>query len=97
LVAEEHTYLKFVLYSTNGEVTWFHDVREELNRSRCVSGFHIPAAFDEMLTREFDRSPVVVTLEATWSSGPLVELAQSYEVGSQCRSLESAGRHRGSG
>jgi type I restriction enzyme, R subunit len=39
------------LYSTNGEVIWFHDVREELNRSRPVSGFHTPAALDEMLTR----------------------------------------------
>src|SRR2546430_390713 len=35
------------LYSTNGEVTWFHDVRHGLNRSRRVSGFHTPAALDE--------------------------------------------------
>lgn len=42
------------LYSTNGEVTWFHDVRDELNRSRRVSGFHTPGAIEEMLTRDFD-------------------------------------------
>jgi type I restriction enzyme R subunit len=42
------------LYSTNGEVTWFHDVREQLNRSRRVSGFHTPTALAEMLTRDFD-------------------------------------------
>lgn len=30
------------LYSTNGEVVWHHDVREELNRSRRLSGFHTP-------------------------------------------------------
>ncbi len=42
------------LYSTNGEVIWFHDVRHELNRSRQVSGFHTPAAFEELLTRDFD-------------------------------------------
>lgn len=42
------------LYSTNGEVTWFHDVREELNRSRRVSGFHTPNALEEMLTRDFE-------------------------------------------
>jgi type I restriction enzyme R subunit len=42
------------LYSTNGEVIWFHDVREGLNRSRQVSGFHTPQALDEMLTRDFD-------------------------------------------
>ncbi len=32
------------LYSTNGEVIWFHDVRHRLNCSRKVSGFHTPAA-----------------------------------------------------
>src|SRR6266508_2421938 len=42
------------LYSTNGEVVWFHDVRNQLNRSRRVSGFHTPAALDELLTRDFD-------------------------------------------
>ena len=42
------------LYSTNGEVTWFHDVRNELNRSRRVSGFHTPTALAEMLTRDLD-------------------------------------------
>ncbi len=31
------------LYSTNGEVIWFHDVRHPLNRSRRVAGFHTPA------------------------------------------------------
>ncbi len=42
------------LYSTNGEQLWFHDVRNELNRSRKVSGFHTPGALDEMLTRDFE-------------------------------------------
>jgi type I restriction enzyme R subunit len=42
------------LYSTNGEVVWFHDVRNQLNRSRRVSGFHTPTALDELLTRDFD-------------------------------------------
>jgi type I restriction enzyme, R subunit len=28
------------LYSTNGEVIWFHDIREPLNRSRRLSAFH---------------------------------------------------------
>jgi pimeloyl-ACP methyl ester carboxylesterase len=35
------------LYATNGEVTWFHDVRDEFNRSRRVSGFHTPTALRE--------------------------------------------------
>ncbi len=42
------------LYSTNGEVIWFHDVRHELNRSRQVSGFHTPTALAEMLERDFE-------------------------------------------
>jgi type I restriction enzyme, R subunit len=47
------------LYSTNGEVIWFHDVRHPLNRSRTISGFHTPTALTEMLARdttaEFER------------------------------------------
>lgn len=42
------------LYSTNGEVFWFHDVRDPMNRSRRVAGFHTPAAFEEMLGHDFD-------------------------------------------
>ncbi len=40
------------LYSTNGERVMFHDVRDELNRSREVSGFHTPEALVEMLDRD---------------------------------------------
>jgi type I restriction enzyme R subunit len=42
------------LYATNGEQVWFHDVRDQLNRSRPISGFHTPAALTEFLTRDFD-------------------------------------------
>ncbi len=42
------------LYSTNGEVTWFHDVRHPLNCSRQVADFHTPAALTEMLERDFE-------------------------------------------
>jgi len=31
------------LYSTNGEVIWFHDVRNQLNRSRTSSTAHTSA------------------------------------------------------
>ena len=30
------------LYSTNGEVIWHHDIRQELNRSHVVAQFHTP-------------------------------------------------------
>ena len=42
------------LYSTNGEVIWFHDVRHELNRSRRVDAFHTVSALREALNRDFD-------------------------------------------
>jgi type I restriction enzyme, R subunit len=42
------------LYSTNGEVLWFHDVRHPLNRSRRVATFHTPDALREMLGRDFE-------------------------------------------
>lgn len=42
------------LYSTNGEVLWFHDIRHPLNRSRRVADFHTPSALQEVLSRDFD-------------------------------------------
>lgn len=42
------------LYSTNGEIIHFHDVRRAQNRSRIVSHFHTTAAFQEMLARDLD-------------------------------------------
>lgn len=42
------------LYSTNGELVWFHDVRHPLNRSRRVADFHTPNALRELLARDHD-------------------------------------------
>jgi type I restriction enzyme R subunit len=39
------------LYSTNGEVIWHEDVRDERYRSRQLAGFHTPAALAEFLGR----------------------------------------------
>ncbi len=44
------------LYSTNGEVLWFHDIRHTLNRSRRIVGFHTPSALVEMLARDFEQA-----------------------------------------
>jgi type I restriction enzyme R subunit len=49
------------LYSTNGEVIWFHDVRHPLNRSRQVAGFHTAAGLREQLTRDFERACQALT------------------------------------
>jgi len=44
------------LYSTNGEVFWFHDVRHPLNRSRRVALFHTPDALAELLDKDLDEA-----------------------------------------
>src|SRR5262245_49520213 len=49
-----HGYRAPFLYSTNGEVFWFHDVRNKLNRSRKIAGFHSPDALREMLARDIE-------------------------------------------
>jgi type I restriction enzyme R subunit len=41
------------LYSTNGEIIWFHDVRYTLNRSRKIAHFHTPNALREMFSHDF--------------------------------------------
>ncbi len=42
------------LYSTNGELIWFRDVRHELSGSRRVASFHSPRALGELLERDDD-------------------------------------------
>jgi len=42
------------LYSTNGEVISFRDVRHPLNQSRRISAFHTPGALSELLGTDFD-------------------------------------------
>ena len=44
-------HLPFV-YSTNGKIIWFQDLRNPLNLSREVSAFHTPQALMEMLSRD---------------------------------------------
>jgi len=40
------------IYSTNGEVIWFQDLRRANSRSRRLAAFHTPAALEEMLGRD---------------------------------------------
>lgn len=37
------------IYSTNGKIVWFRDLRHPLNLSREVAKFHTPAALEEMI------------------------------------------------
>ena len=40
------------IYSTNGEIFWFQDLRKSDSRSRTVSGFHTPGALREMFEKD---------------------------------------------
>jgi type I restriction enzyme R subunit len=40
------------LYSTNGDVIWHHDIRQELSRSHIVAEFHTPEALIERLQKD---------------------------------------------
>jgi len=44
------------LYSTNGEIIWFHDIRNPLSRSRTIAKFHTPDALAERLKEKFEAS-----------------------------------------
>jgi type I restriction enzyme R subunit len=44
------------LYSTNGEVIWFHDVRNPLATSRRIASFHTPGALRELIGRNFEQA-----------------------------------------
>ncbi len=44
------------LYSTNGEVIWYHDIRHPLNRSRQIATFHTPDALKEFLEGRFNEA-----------------------------------------
>lgn len=58
------------LYSTNGEVIWFHDVRSGTNRSRKVTQFHTPTALRELVNRDF--ASACDRLEALPNAHPLI-------------------------
>lgn len=42
------------VYSTNGKIIWFQDLRHPLNRSREIAKFHTPDALEEFLLRNED-------------------------------------------
>jgi len=42
------------IYSTNGKIIWFQDLRHPLNRSREITAIHTPNALEELLSRDED-------------------------------------------
>lgn len=62
------------LYSTNGEIIRFHDVRNELNLSRELKQFHTPAALQELSERDLDSAV------STLTDMPFNERMRPYQV-----------------
>ena len=56
------------LYSTNGEILWHHDIRDERDRSREIAAFHTPAALQEYLARDFKKA--IANLKAAPNASP---------------------------
>jgi type I restriction enzyme R subunit len=56
------------LFSTNGEIIHFHDVRHRLNLSRVIARFFTPAALAELLAR--DQDAALTTLQASPNEVP---------------------------
>lgn len=56
------------VYSTNGEIIWFQDLREEVSYSRQVVSFHTAAALREML--DHFKTPALEWLEQNPSDHP---------------------------
>jgi len=75
------------LYSTNGEVIHFHDVRDPLNRSRTVAGFHTPSALAELYERDVDAALAKLT------TLPLSSRLRPYQVEANL-AIEQAIRER---
>ena len=44
------------IYSTNGEVFWFQDLRCKNSRSRKISGIHAPGALNQMINKDIEDS-----------------------------------------
>jgi type I restriction enzyme, R subunit len=65
------------LYSTNGEVIWFRDVRHALNRSRRVASFHTPNCLTELMERDFDGALARLGTMPNRSSAPASLSARS--------------------
>lgn len=65
------------LYSTNGELIRYLDVRHELNVSRDLLRFHTPDALSEFVGRDFDRA--CESLRVTPNDHPRI-LARPYQV-----------------
>ena len=44
------------IYSTNGKIFWFQDLRDVRSRSRQIASFHTPSALKELLERDVKKA-----------------------------------------
>lgn len=72
------------LYSTNGEVIWFHDVRHDRSRSRRITDFHTPAALRELLTRDLEIAATTLAAITQWHPR-----LRPYQIDA-CQAMETA-------
>lgn len=83
-------HLPFV-YSTNGEVIWFQDLREPTSRSRQVAKFHTPSALREFLST--DKKAAVEWLAKAPNDNAFLRPYQKEAIESSERAL-SQGKRR---
>ena len=83
------------LFATNGEVIWFHDVRNPLERSRQIAGYLTPSGLEERLGRDFD-ADCQRLLAPPERSSPASALSnqgeRGYRRGDRQTKTENAGR-----
>jgi len=82
-------HLPFV-YSTNGEVIWFQDIREKGSRSREVARFHTPSALSEFLAQ--DRTIAAEWLRKTPNDNEFLRPYQREAIGAIEQALYSGKR-----
>jgi len=57
------------IYSTNGKIIWFQDLRHPLNRSREIAAIHTPNALEEFLSKDEESAngvPRLKTVPLKW-------------------------------
>lgn len=57
------------VFSTNGTIIWFQDLRHPLNRSREVAEFYTPSALKELLSKNEDASRAWLQQNTTYNNG----------------------------
>ncbi|UCB56861.1 MAG: DEAD/DEAH box helicase family protein [Candidatus Omnitrophota bacterium] len=73
------------IYSTNGKIIWFQDLRHPVNRSREVKRFHTPDALEEFLSRNEDAAKT--WLKNTPIDNPYLRNYQKEAIGSIERAI----------